>query len=269
MAAESRAKKGTERLSVCIVAYRDEEDVLRALETLEQYTDPGITKTVYVVDNSGEGESRQAAFQEKIESFPDAVYRRTEENIGYGRGQNTVLEELHSEYHCIMNPDIVFCQDAFSGILAYMDKNPAVGMVIPQILDENGKRQPVYRKEPTVLDMFIRMFCREFFPNREAEHSLQHEDYTKPFHVPFGQGSFLVIRTELFRELGGFDGRFFLYMEDADLCRRVNREAELQYLPDAAVIHHWKRGSHRNLNLFRIHLRSMKAYFDKWGWKWH
>ena len=196
------------------------------------------------------------------------VYRKTGKNIGFGKGQNAILEELHSEYHCIMNPDIVFCRDAFSPILSYMDKNPSVGMVIPQILDENGERQLVYRKDPTVCDMFIRMFCKGLFPRRIAEHTLQGEDYSKPFHVPFGQGSFLVIRTELFRKIGGFDDRFFLYMEDADLCRRVNQEADLMYLPDATVIHHWEKGSHKDPGLFRTHLTSMKAYFDKWGWKW-
>jgi len=269
MAAKGMGREGTERLSVCIVAYRDEEDVLYALKTLDRYTNPEITKTVYVVDNSEESESRQEAFRKRIECFPDAVYRKTEENVGYGRGQNTVLEELHSEYHCIMNPDVAFCQDAFSGILSYMDRHPSVGMVIPRILNENGKLQQAYRKDPTVFDMFIRMFCKGIFPKREADHSLQQEDYTRPFPVPFAQGSFLVIRTELFQKIGGFDGRFFLYMEDADLCRRVNREAELMYLPDTAVIHRWQRGSHRDLRLLRIHLRSMKAYFDKWGWKWH
>ncbi len=257
-----------DRLSICIVVYHHDEDIIHALESLYQYTDPAITKTVYVVDNGEITEEEQEAFRKRIESFPNAVYRKIDENIGYGRGQNAVLCELDSEYHCIMNPDIVFCQDVFSKILFYMDENPRVGMVIPQILDENGERQLVYRKEPTVCDMFIRMFCKGLFPRRIAEHALQGEDYTKPFQVPFGQGSFLVIRTELFQKIGGFDDRFFLYMEDADLCRRVNREASLMYLPDAAVIHHWEKGSHKNLNLFWIHLKSMKAYFDKWGWKW-
>lgn len=258
----------TEKLSVCVVAYHDEADVLRALDSLYRHTDSAIAKTVYVVDNSEETGKEQNSFQGKVESLPNAVYRKPEENLGFGKGHNFILGDLHSEYHCIMNPDIVFCQDAFSPILSYMDKNPSVGMVIPQILDENGQRQSVYRKDPTVADMFIRMFCKGLFPKRVADHTMQQEDYSKPFHVPFGQGSFLVIRTELFRRLGGFDDRFFLYMEDADLCRRVNQEATLMYLPDTAVIHRWEKGSHKNWALFRIHLASMKAYFDKWGWKW-
>ena len=112
-----------DKLSICIVAYRDDEDVLRVLDTLYQYTDPTIPKTAYVVDNGGESKEKGNAFQKRIEGFPNAEYLKTDENIGYGRGQNAVLDRLQSEYHCIMNPDIVFCQDAFSEILSYMDQN--------------------------------------------------------------------------------------------------------------------------------------------------
>ena len=96
---------------------------------------------------------------------------------------------------------------------------------------------------------------------------MQDMDYKKTFPVPFAQGSFLVIRTELFRQLGGFDERYFLYMEDADLCRRVNEVSELRYCPKAEVIHKWGKGSHKNFKLFCIHVKSMIAYFGKWGWK--
>lgn len=96
---------------------------------------------------------------------------------------------------------------------------------------------------------------------------MQDMDYEKPFPVPFAQGSFLVIRTELFRELEGFDERYFMYMEDADLCKRVNNVSSLWYCPDTAVIHKWERGSHKDKKLLKIHILSMFRYFRKWGWK--
>lgn len=92
-------------------------------------------------------------------------------------------------------------------------------------------------------------------------------DFTKPFQVPFGQGSFLVVRSELFKDLGGFDDNFFMYCEDADLCRGVNQVSKLMYFPGARVIHKWEAGSHRNKTLFKYHVQSMKYYFKKWGWK--
>jgi hypothetical protein len=96
---------------------------------------------------------------------------------------------------------------------------------------------------------------------------MQSSNYDKPFRVPFGQGSFLVIRTELFKEISGFDERFFMYLEDADLCKRVNEISEVVYFPGTTVIHKWERGSHKNLKLFKMHMKSMFKYFSKWGFK--
>ena len=258
-----------EKLSVCIVAYHNYDDIKNAIDTMEKYTSPIIKKHVYIVDNGNSPDYKEEneAFISFLSSYPDVEYIDAESNLGFGKGNNKVVPLLYSQYHCIMNPDILFTEDAFFSVLKYMDENPSVGMVIPNIVDQNGKRQLVYRKEVTVFDMFIRMFCKGLFPKRMAEHTLQDQDYSKPFQVPFGQGSFLVIRTDLFKKLGGFDDRFFMYMEDADLCKRVNEVSKLMYYPGATVIHKWEQGSHKNKKLFKYHVQSMNKYFKKWGYK--
>jgi len=259
-----------DRLSVCIVAYHNYEDIENAIRTMEKYTSSNISKKVYVVDNGNlpDVKKENEEFVQYIKKYPDVIYVDAKKNLGFGRGHNMVLPYLDSEYHCIMNPDILFKEDAFTSILKYMDGDTSIGMVIPNITDENGVRQLVYRKELTVFDMFIRMFCKWIFPKRIKEHTLQDADYSQPFQVPFGQGSFLVIRTELFKQIKGFDDGFFMYLEDADLCKRVNQVSRLMYYPDATVIHKWEQGSHKNMKLFRCHVASMKYYFQKWGWKW-
>ena len=70
------------------------------------------------------------------------------------------------------------------------------------------------------------------------------------------------------KDLQGFDDNFFMYVEDADLCRRVNLVSKLVYFPGASVIHKWEKGSHSNKKLFKYHIESMKYYFKKWGIKW-
>lgn len=254
------------RLSVCIVAYNDYDDIDKAVETLEQYTI--VDHDIYIVDNSSSDYRRCNNNSDIFSKFSSVQILNPGYNLGFGKGHNYVLDRLDSEYHCIMNPDILFNSDAFTPIVSYLDENPDVGMVIPNIIDEKGERQLVYRKDPTVFDMFIRMFCKGLFPRRIKEHTLQSEDYSKPFQVPFGQGSFLVIRTKLLKDLDGFDDGFFMYLEDADLCRRVNQVSKLMYIPDATVIHKWEKGSHKNGKLFRQHLKSMRYYFHKWGVQW-
>lgn len=119
-------------------------------------------------------------------------------------------------------------------------------MCIPRIEDSNGNLQAVYRRELNPIDMIIRMFFKKLFKRRQAYHTMQDMDFTKPFQVPFGQGSFLVINSNLFKSIGGFDERYFMYVEDADLCKRVNKKSELIYFPGAKVIHKWEKGSHKN-----------------------
>lgn len=255
------------KLSATIVAYNNYRDITEALMSLEKFTDSAIEKKIYIVDNgmTVSSESSIKEFKRFIAQYEDITYIDAGKNLGFGKGHNLVLPQLNSEYHAIVNPDILFTEDAFKTIIDYMDSHGNVGMCIPQIVDEQGELQQVYRKEVTVPDMFIRMFCKKLFPKRVADHTLQDQDYTKPFRVPFGQGSFLVIKTALFKELNGFDDAFFMYLEDADLCKRVNQVSNLIYLPDATVIHKWEQGSHKNMKLFKYHVKSMGHYFSKWG----
>lgn len=255
-------------LSICIVIYNNYDEVIDAVTSIETYTSSYISKKIYLVDNSQrEREYVVRHLINNLSLYPDVEYLKAYTNLGFGKGQNLVLDRIDSKYHAIVNPDIELREDAFSSIIDYMDNNQDVGMVIPNIVNEEGKRQLAYRKELTVFDMLIRMFTPSLFPKRMSEHTLQGEDYSKPFNVPFGQGCFLVIRADLFKQLNGFDDRYFMYLEDADLCKRVNEISKLMYIPNATVIHKWEKGSHKNFRLFRFHVKSMLQYFDKWGIK--
>lgn len=257
------------KLSVCIVAYNNYDDIKAAIVSMEKYTSPDLKKKVFIVDNGAEvsSPSKVQAFKNYIRNNKEIEYINANGNVGFGKGHNAVLGKLDSEYHAIVNPDILFCEDAFTKIIKWMDENREVGMTIPLITDEEGHRQDVYRRELTLFDVSNRMFLKEVFRRRARKHALQDMDYTRPFQVPFGQGSFLVIRTNLFKELKGFDDNFFMYVEDADLCKRVNQVSKLMFYPGAKVIHKWEKGSHGDKTLFMYHVNSMRYYFRKWGLK--
>lgn len=246
-------------LTVSIVAFNDEEDVLNAVSSIEEHTPSLIAKTIYIIDNSDKPNNLDSL----LKKFDDVEYIRQEKNTGFGSGHNKVLDIIDSKYHAIVNPDIILKEDVFSPLISFIEQSGA-GMVAPKLLNENGEMIKAYRLNPTPFDMFIRMFLNGAFKKRQAKHTMQDMDYSKPFKVPFVQGSFLVIKTDLFKKLHGFDERFFLYMEDADLCRRVNSVSTLMYCPDASVVHLWGQGSHKSLKLFKIHVGSMIKYFNKW-----
>lgn len=255
-------------LSICIVVYKGYEDVISAVESIETHTDCSIPKLIYIVDNSPEDAEGKEQFVLDIEKYKDVMYQPTGQNLGFGKGHNYILERLNSKYHAIVNPDIILKDDAFLHIIEYMNANPDVGMCIPNIVDEEGNRQLVYRQELTVWDMFVRMFFKKICHRRYYKHTMQDQDYSKAFPVPFGQGSFLVVRSDVFKKVNGFDEDYFMYVEDADFCKRVRQISKFMYFPGATIIHKWEKGSHKNKKLFLYHLQSMLLYFKKWGWKW-
>ena len=255
-------------LTIAIVVYHDADAAEEAVRSIEEQTAVSVSKEILVIDNgaSEEGVSRES-FRTFLSGYGDVRYIPTEKNLGYGAANNLVIPELDSRYHAILNPDVCLKEDAFSKILAYMETHPDCGMVIPRLTDAEGRLQKAYRRELTVSDLLIRYVCPRMFKKRQDFHTMQDMDYTAPFQVPFAQGSFLVIRTALYQKLHGFDERYFLYMEDADLCRRVNQVSKLMYFPGAEAVHGWERSSYHDRRLFRIHLHSMVLYFRKWGWR--
>lgn len=255
-------------LTITIVVYHRYESAKETVASIEKFTSPEIKKMIFIIDNSclDDDNKERQLFENSVTFYDDVVYINTKKNLGFGKGHNYVIDRLDSEFHAIVNPDIVLKEDSFSKIIEYM-KNDYAGMCIPRIIDESGELQDAYRLEPTVTDMFIRVFAKNIFKKRMMRHSMKYMDYSKPFKVPFGQGSFLVIKTALWKQLCGFDKRYFMYLEDADLCKRVNAVSELMYFPDTEIIHKWQKGSHKNKRLFGIHIVSMIKYFNKWKWK--
>ena len=84
--------------------------------------------------------------------------------------------------------------------------------------------------------------------------------------VPCLSGCFMFIRTKVLREVGLFDERFFMYMEDVDLSRRIHRRFRTVYYPAAAVYHEYEKGSYKSATLLAHHLLSAIKYFNKWGY---
>ncbi len=255
------------KLSISIVAYKNYDEIKKAISSIENFTSTDLKKEIYIIDNSIANESEAVNFQNYLKGIKGTYYINANDNLGYGKGHNQILNRIDSEYHAIINPDILLIEDSFSKIINWMDSHSEIGMCIPVIIDEKGNIQRVYRKELTVFDLFNRMFLKELFKKRALIHTMMDQDYTKPFEVPFAQGSFLIIRSELFKKLNGFDENYFMYVEDADFCKRVNQISKLMYYPDTKVIHQWHKESHKNGKLFKYHLKSIHYYFKKWGLK--
>lgn len=255
-------------LSICIVAYKNYDKVKDAIDSINYYCQK-IPKQIIVVDNSDDNFIQDSKQQiQSLKEIKDVVLITPSRNVGFGKANNIALREAKGKYFGIINPDILLIEDSFSKIIEFLDSHKNIGAVIPKLIDKQGKILPVYRRNITLYDIFVR-YVNPFhlFDKRREYHTMQEKDYSKVFEVPFGQGSFLVVRTSIMKQLNGFDDRFFMYLEDADLCKRINQISSLVYLPTTQVIHLWAKSSHTNKKLLFIHLNSMVKYFMKWGLK--
>ena len=220
-----------------------------------------------VVDNGSSDEIRDAV------QAMGGVYVRPGKNLGFGRGHNLALKQLagvDAPYHLILNPDIVFDGDALGRLADVMDSHPDVGLVMPKVLYPDGSNQYLCKLLPAPIDLVLRRFLpgplKRVAQKRTASYELRFLDSNTPAYVPSLSGCFMFARRSVLEAVGGFDERFFLYMEDVDLCRRMLAVSRLLYWPGVTVEHVHQMGSYRNRKLLFLHIRSAIQYFNKWGW---
>ncbi len=249
----------TKPVTGCIVTYNNIKTIDNALSSIYKCTEAPLR--LYIVDNGSTDGTPE--FIEK--NYPQATVIRSDSNVGFGAGHNSVLDLLDSDYHAIINPDVIIRDDIISKMAAYLDENPDAGMLTPQIKFPDGRMQILGKREPTLRYLVASRMRGNGEPSATLkEYAMLDEDLSKPVQVGNSTGCFMFIRTELFKQLGGFDKRYFMYFEDCDLTREVNRVSKVLYYPDATVYHEWGRDSKRNFRLKIIHIKSMFSYFAKW-----
>lgn len=249
-------------LTVSIVTYHvDPDELKRCLASL----DTEAVTTVYIVDNSSDESTRRIA-----ESYGKAVYLAGD-NVGYGAGHNRalrrVLESGEATYHLVLNSDVRFDPEILTRLTALMDRYPGIGQLQPRILNPDGSMQWTVRRLPAPLDLIGRRFLpKSLMRKRDRRYLLQHIDHSRPFNVPYHQGSFMLLRVEALRRVGLFDERFFMYPEDIDLTRRIHRSYVTLYWPGERIVHDHRAASYSSGRMLRVHMANMVRYFFKWGW---
>jgi len=259
------------RISVSLVSYKDSIDELEALFT--SLHENKLVSVWVVVDNAAaEYPSLGEKLRMRVEQF-GGRYITAPGNIGFGAAHNLALhsiEDVSSEYHLMVNPDILFDRTVLPELVRVLDARPQVGWVMPKVLYPDGSQQYLCKLLPTPLDFVVRRFLparlQMLLQGYMDCYELRGMENSESSVVPFLSGCFVMTRRGMLQAVGGFDERYFLYMEDVDLCRRMAIHCELLYWPEISVTHGFRRGSHRSLRLMLTHLHSSFLYFNRWGW---
>lgn len=254
------------KISACIVAYCDYEEVCAAVRSILHHT-PTPAFALYVVDNgSPDGCGQKLAAtdfaDERVRVLP------LPENLGFGKGHNAVLDTLDSDVHFILNPDILLTEDILEPMADWLLAMPGAAMATPQLHYPDGRLQHLPRRKPTPWLLLARQLAPKLggvFRKADDHYTMQDEDLTQPRPIEFCTGSFMAVRTDVLKKIGGFDPAYFMYVEDADLTQKVWQEGSVWLAPQFSAVHAWHRAPMRDAGKFKMQLISMGRYFQKWG----
>lgn len=249
-------------ISGSIVVYNSPDDAFKTIETVLKYTND-IDFDLYVIDNNS---ADKIGYNLK-EKFSKPKYILLDENIGFGKAHNKVLDKINSKYHFVINPDILINQDTIKNMCEFMDNNPNVSICCPKVLHPDGSLQYIAKRRPTLMALISRRIHRGPFKKIEDKYLAKDMDQNKVFETEFCTGCFFVIRTEVFKKINGFDPKYFLYFEDADITMEAKKYGKAYYNPNATVIHFWHRETAKSFKPFMLQLKSMFIYMKKWGYK--
>lgn len=249
-------------LTVSIVAYNNNPDHLKS--AIESSLKTRLKTKLYLIDNSPQDQLKALA------QYPGCEYVFNNKNLGFGKAHDIALQRAltESKYHLVLNPDIYFDEGVLEKIFEFMEKHPDVGQVMPTVLYPTGEVQRLCKLLPSPADLFLRRFF-SWVPGaakRNKKYELIDSGYNKIMNIPYLSGCFMFLRNSVLRQTGFFDERIFMYIEDADLTRRIHVLYKTLFYPDVHVYHHYNKGSYKNLKLMLYNIHGAVVYFNKWGW---
>ncbi|MGN6214219.1 glycosyltransferase family 2 protein [Parafilimonas sp.] len=245
-----------------IVIYNNDPLVIQ--NAINSALQTNLKTKLFLIDNSETDSLKYLAYN------PNVEYIFNNQNIGYGKAHNIALNQSInlSSYHLVLNPDIKFAPGTLESIIAYMQTHPDVGLLMPKVFYKNGELQKLCNPLPKP----INPISRRFFLNTNwarrinDDYELKGFNYDHCLNVPNLSGCFMFLRCDTLKRIGFFDERYFMYMEDVDLCRRIHAVSKTMYYPEASIIHGFEKESYSNKTLLKHHIKSAIKYFNKWGW---
>lgn len=247
-------------VSISVVTYNSAAHIGNLIDSIVRNVQ-SVPYHIYIVDNGSTDGTRDIV---QGYAFPELTLIESDRNRGFGGGHNLIIKQITSKYHLCVNPDVVIDSDIITGMAHYLDAHGDIGMLSPKVLNTDGTLQLLPKKNPRLIYLIARRINLPFLRKYRREYEMADQEDNGERDIEFCSGCFMFLRTSLFKELGGFDERFFMYFEDADLTRRTCTIARAQYNPAFQIYHCWERAGGKKLKYFLIQIISMFRYMAKW-----
>lgn len=223
-------------LSIVIVTYNSLGYIAECIGSIYKYP-PKDDHEIIIVDNA----STDGTVKFIREKYPDIQLMANPENRGFATANNQAIDASHSEYIMLINSDCEVYKDSMDILSTYLGNNPKVAITGPRILNSDGSIQYSCRTFPSFFGAAVHTLLANIYPNNPVSRKYKLMDVKRdqPFKVDWVSGSCMLIRRKALDDTGPFDEKYFMYVEDTDICYRMWQNGwEVHYMPHSEVLHH-------------------------------
>lgn len=252
------------KMHIIIIHYKTKDLTIQCLNSLIADSQ-GLSADFTVVDNGSQDGSASALRLQ----FPKVEILESQENLGFARACNfAISRDLNYEHFLFVNSDTLTPPGTLKKMLDYMETHNDCAILGPKLIYENGRVQNSFSSWPSLKEEFLgKGLCS--FLNPSLYPSKRHLQ-DKPLEVQSLVGAYILIRTKDFILSGGFDERYFFFLEETDLCRKViTLGKKVICHPDISVIHLQGASANKIPGWSRHQFyRSKYQFFQKWIGPW-
>lgn len=245
-------------LSVCIVNYNGGYFLPACIESVIESDIEGGLEIIVVDNGSADGSVKLVR-----ERFPDVVLIENGRNDGFASANNRAFASAGGRFVLFLNPDTVVPPDALGRMISFLEEEEGTAACGCRLFHpDTGRVEPSARSDPELIPLFWNLtYIDRLFPSSPffARYLMTHAPELEIRDADWVTGACLLVRSEVFRLVGGFDSRFFMYCEDIDLCYRIRRAGwRIRYYPAVSV------GHYRGLSS-ALHRRENEGELGVWG----
>lgn len=250
-------------ISIITVGMNHLSFVKEMLESLYSTGKPKVSFELIFVDNC----STDGTIDFIRENYPSVKLIQNKEKYGFARNNNIGVEHATGNYILILNPDIILTPGAIDKLYNYAVNNQSCGIVAPKLENRDGSLQYSARKFPSIKTLLNRIITKgnDDSANKNVQSYLMTNlPMDEPSEVDWCMGAALLLSHKFYNKLNGFDEKFFLYVEDMDLCYRCwELGKKVIYYPLSRMTHVHQRSSKRLNKKTLIHFKSFFYFFNK------
>lgn len=227
-------------LSIVIVNYNVKELLLKCLDSVFAFNTQNTE--VIIADNASNDGSLEAVRQK----YPHVILIENTINRGFPAANNQAFQIATGKYIFMLNPDTEFIEDAANKLMHYLEENPEVSIVAPQLLNTDGSLQHSVWRFPTTMSIVSEMVYLKKLRQRK---NYDDQDKSKTFEAESFSGAAMMFRRSVLETVGMLDESLF-WIEDVDFCYRIHKAGlKLVYYPAVKITHHISRSAKKNYRI--------------------